>query len=73
MSVELSSAHVDAPRRAHAGAELAADALLHAVLVAVEDVAPVEAERLGPLLVGVLLGDDVPDLAQGDEETREPL
>src|SRR5205823_2961570 len=31
-------AHVDASRRAHAGTELAPDALLHAVLVAIEDV-----------------------------------
>ena len=39
----VGAADVDAPGRAHAGAQLAADALLHAVLVPVEDVAAVEA------------------------------
>src|SRR5438046_2257172 len=45
----VSAAHVDAPGRAHPGTQLAADAFLHAVLVAVEDVAAVEPEGLGPL------------------------
>ena len=48
------AAHVDAPGRAHAGAQLAADALLHAVLVPVEDVTAVEADRLVPLAALVL-------------------
>src|SRR5262249_54453502 len=61
---------------ADAGAQLAADALLHAVLVAIEDVAPVEAVGLGPDLVGILRGDDVVHLAQRHleavEETHQP-
>ena len=56
----VGAADVDAAGRAHAGAQLAADALLHAVLVAVEDVTAVEAVRLVPLaalVLGVLAGD----------------
>src|SRR4051794_25442463 len=53
----VGAAHVDAPCRADARAQLAPDALLHAVLVAVEDVAAVEALRLRALLVGILRGD----------------
>src|SRR6202034_1080490 len=49
-------AHVDAVGGAHAGTELAADALLHAVLVAAEDVAAVLAGLLGVFLVGILAG-----------------
>ena len=76
----VGAADVDALGRAHAGAQLAPDALLHAVLVPVEDVAAVEALRLGDLLVvaaalvaaGVLGGDvlaaEGPDLAERDEE-----
>ena len=45
----VETAHVDAVRRTHAGAQLAADALLHAVLVAVEDVAAVLARLLRTL------------------------
>ena len=69
--------HIDASGRADAGAQLAADALLHAVLVAVEDVAAVEAHRLGPLLLGILGGDDlarvaaVEQLLERDRETFE--
>src|SRR5690606_26331938 len=50
----VGAADVDAPGRADAGAQLAADALLHAVLVEVEDVAAVEALGLLPLGPGVL-------------------
>src|SRR5207248_9586981 len=57
----VGTAHVDAPRRAHACAQLAADALLHAVLVAVEDVATVEAQRLGPLPVRIRNRDPRPE------------
>src|SRR6185295_19768586 len=46
-------AHVDAARRAHARAELAPDALLHPVLVPVQDVTAVEADRLLALLARV--------------------
>ena len=56
----VGAAHVDAPGRAHTGAQLAADALLHAVLVAVEDVATVQSSRLGPLGTRVL------DVRDGD-------
>ena len=42
----VGAADVDATRRAHARAQLAADALLHAVLVAVEDVTAVLPRRL---------------------------
>ena len=49
--VVVGAAHVDALGRADAGTQLAADALLHAVLVAVEDVAAVQALGLGDLLV----------------------
>src|SRR5204863_4850236 len=65
------SPHVDALCGTDAGAQLAADALLHAVLVAIEDVATMEALRLGTLLVGVLVGDGVVDLPEGDLEPVE--
>src|SRR5690606_36215070 len=45
----VGAAHVDAAGRAHPGAQLAADALLHPVLVAVEDVTAVEPDGLVPL------------------------
>src|SRR5690606_9533643 len=69
----VGAAHVDAAGRADTGAELAADALLHAVLVAVEDVTAVHPDRLGRLLLGVLGGDALlaPHLAQADEEASE--
>ena len=44
--IVVGAAHVDALGRADAGAQLAADALLHAVLVAVEDVTAVQPVRL---------------------------
>ena len=69
----VGAAHVDALRRAHARAELAADALLHAVLVAIEDVTAVEALGLRALLEREPLGDlAAPDLAQRDREAAEP-
>ena len=48
VGVVVLAADVDALGRAHAGAQLAPDALLHAVLVAVEDVAAVEPVGLRP-------------------------
>src|SRR5262249_21148589 len=69
----VGAADVDALRRAHARTELTADALLHAVLVAVEDVAAVRARRLRALLLGELLGDlGAADLSQRDREPAEP-
>ena len=69
----VGAAHVDALRRAHAGAQLAADALLHAVLVAIEDVTAVEPHRLRTLLVRVPLGHlGPPHLADGDPEPAQP-
>src|ERR1019366_923281 len=53
----VEAADVDAVGRAHAGAQLAADALLHPVLVPVEDVPAVLARLLRALLLGVLPGD----------------
>ena len=50
----VGAAHVDATSGAHTGAQLAADALLHAVLVAVQHMAPVQALGLGPLATLVL-------------------
>src|SRR3954464_8909826 len=70
--------HVDATGRAHAGAQLAADALLHAVLVAVQHVPAVEPLGLVPLaalVLGVGPGDAIAlaDLAEGDREAvQEP-
>ena len=49
----VGAADVDAPRRADARAQLAADALLHAVLVAVEDVTTVLPRRLLRLHGGI--------------------
>ncbi len=43
--------HIDASGRAHTGAQFAADALLHTVLIAVEDVASVQTLRLGGLVI----------------------
>src|SRR5262249_52543012 len=70
----VGAAHVDALRRAHARAELAADALLHAVLVAIEDVTAVRAARLQPLLHRIRERDALvlADLAQRHEEPGEP-
>src|SRR6266545_2149226 len=73
----VGAANVDAAGRAHARAQLAPDALLHAVLVAVEDMAPVHALGLGPLGLRVLDGDGVAglgaveQLAEGDLEPVE--
>src|SRR5262245_66654373 len=72
----VGAAHVDAAGRAHARAQLAADALLHAVLVAVEDVATVEADGLDPLtpgrVLGVVAGQPLLEqLLEGDPETVE--
>src|SRR5207244_4214589 len=50
---------VDRVGRAGPGAQLAADALLEPVRVAVEDVAPVVARRGRPLLLGIELGGDL--------------
>src|SRR5262249_28995256 len=50
----VDAAHVDAASRAHAGAQLAADALLHTVLVPVEDVTTVETDQLNPLAANML-------------------
>ena len=49
----VGAAHVDAVGRANTGAKLAADALLHAVFVTVEDVAAVHTHRLVTLFVVV--------------------
>src|SRR5262249_31563773 len=66
------SAHIDATGRAHAGAELATNALLHAVLVAVEDVAAVDALRLGAFVLRVEVGDlRFRRLLTGDQKTLE--
>src|SRR5438105_2778774 len=66
----VGTADVDALGGADTGAQLAADALLHPVLVAVEDVPAVEAGGLGPLGLRVLGGDPGPEqrLAEGDGE-----
>ena len=61
----VGAAHVDALRRAHARAQLAPDALLHPVLVAVEDVATVEALRLRPLVLRVVAGELLPEDLRG--------
>src|SRR6478609_6970304 len=86
IGVVVLAAHVDAIGGAHTSAELAADALLHAVLVAVEDVPAVQAVRLGDLGVvlgrlalaepapAAVLGRDlvaIADLSGGDEEASE--
>ena len=76
LRVVVGAAHVDALRRAHAGAQLAADALLHAVLVAVEHVAAVQALGLGDLLVATLgvvalLGDATTGVRRGDALAAE--
>src|SRR5581483_9841804 len=71
------AADVDATRRTDTRAQLAADALLHPILVLVEDVTTVEAERLRALGLRVLHGDDasvvgaVEQLAERDAETVE--
>src|SRR6185437_11810396 len=63
---------VDAVSGAHPGAQLAADALLHAVLVAVEDVPSVLARLLRLLLLRVLPGDPGPgEVLQGQLEPAE--
>ncbi len=68
----VGAAHVDATRRAHSRAQLAPDALLHAVLVAVEDVTAVHALGLVVLHLRVLGGEArLAHLAQRDEETGE--
>src|SRR5262249_36289297 len=68
----VGAAHVDALRRAHAGAELAADALLHAVLVTVEDVPAVQARRLLALDLRVLGGEArLEHLPQRDAEAGQ--
>jgi hypothetical protein len=64
--------HVDALGRAHARAQLAADALLHPVLVAIEDVAAVLALGLVAFDRGVLRRQArLEHLAQRDVETGE--
>ena len=63
---------VDRVGRAGPGAQLAADALLETVGVAVEQVAAVEARRGGLLLLGVLLGHDLLEhRAEGHAEALE--
>ena len=58
----------------HAGAQLAADALLHPVLVAVEDVAAVLARLLRALLLGVLPGDRrTAEVLEGQLEPAEEV
>src|SRR5262249_30224390 len=69
----VGAAYVDATRRAHTGTELAADALLHPVLVSVQDVTAVLAFGLGRLLGREALGDaPTPHLPQRHPEAREP-
>src|ERR1700722_12603532 len=68
----VQAAHVDAVGRADTGAELAADALLHSVLVAVQDVAAVLARLLGLLLLRVLGGDPGPaQVLEGQLESAQ--
>jgi hypothetical protein len=70
----VGAAHVDAPRRAHARAQLAADALLHAVLVAVEDVPAVQALGFRALLLRIELRDPrAEDLPERDGEAAEKI
>ena len=62
-------ADVDAIGRAHTGAQLTADALLHPVWVAVEDVTTMETFGLDSLLLWIARGDVGPEhLAEGDQE-----
>ena len=64
--------HVYAPGRAHTGTELATDALLHTVFVAVEHMPAMDAFRLDLLVLGVLGGHlRLHRLLAGDEETLE--
>src|SRR4029077_20609841 len=67
----VGSTYIDASGRAGAGAQLTTDALLHAVLVAVEDMAAVEAGRLGSLDVRILDSDAV--LGHGLERDLEAV
>ena len=70
----VQAAHVDAVGRAHPGAQLAADALLHAVLVAVEDMTAVLAGLLGSLLLGVLAGHRRPtEVLEGQLEPAQKV
>ena len=73
LGIVLRSAHIDAPGGTDTGAQFAADALLHAVLVAVEDVATMDPEGLRGLLLRILGRDPLlaSDLTQADEETSE--
>src|SRR6185437_2485049 len=62
----------DAVRRAGGGAERATDALLEAVLVPVQTVAAAEARVHRPLVLGVLLGDGLPEqMPEGDPEALD--
>src|SRR6185312_5604232 len=63
--------HADAVGRAGGGAQRAADALLEAVLVPVQAVAATEARVDGPLVLGVLLRDGLPE--EVPERDREAL
>src|SRR4029077_16265631 len=67
----VGSAYIDASGRAGAGAQLTTDALLHAVLVAVEDMAAMKAGRLGSLDVRILARDPV--LGHGLERDLEAV
>ena len=53
----VGATHINAAGGADSSAKLAADALFHAVFVAVEHMAPVQTLRLLPLLLGVRSGD----------------
>src|SRR5581483_2856972 len=68
----LGSDDADAVRRARGGAQRAADALLQAVLVLVQPVAPAEARVDRALLLRVLLGERaLEDLLEGDAEALQ--
>jgi hypothetical protein len=68
----IGASDVDASGRTNSGAKLATDALLHPVLVTTENVASVEAFRLGSLLLGILIRDlRLADLLAGDRESFE--
>ena len=70
----VESADIDAVGRTHPRAELAADALLHPVLVTVEDVATVLARLLHLLLFRVLAGDrQSPQVLEGELEPSEEV
>src|SRR5579885_2976011 len=74
LRVVLGGADGDAAHRAGAGAELAADALLHAVVVAVQDVAAAVAGRGRLLLLRPLQGDRLAEhVLQGERHALDQL